>query len=146
MQNEAEPKYADLKAFFSFYSERYLKVEDMPPDKRPIESLEALEKKSMKAASRGLRQAINDCVAMSIHFDQKEVEQLDLQLRKQGIVTLSELRRRYSKAYAKVVERGQIRNEMEYNLVRNVLDDPSLREPQTRALLERMISVYEGNA
>jgi hypothetical protein len=50
----------------------------------------------------GLRQTINDCVEMSLHFDQTEVEKLDSRLRRRGIVTLSELRRRYSKSYAQI--------------------------------------------
>jgi len=38
----------------------------LSPDKQPIASLEALEKKSMTMAFNGLRQAINDCVEMSL--------------------------------------------------------------------------------
>ena len=68
----------------------------------------------MKMAFNGLRQAINDCVEMSLHFDHAEVEKLDSQLRSRGIVTLSELRRRYSKSYAKIMKRGQIKSDTEY--------------------------------
>src|SRR5712672_1970776 len=110
-QEEAELEYAKMKGFLSFYTERYLKVEGLPPEKRPIASLEALEKKSKRMALDGLRQAINDCVEMSFHFDHAEVEKLDSELRSRGIITLSELRRRYSKGYAKIVKRAQIRNE-----------------------------------
>jgi len=78
-------------------------VEGLPPEKQPIASLEALEQKSKKMALNGLRQAINDCVEMSSRFDPAEVQKLDSQLRSHGIVTLSELRRRYSKGYAKIV-------------------------------------------
>jgi hypothetical protein len=144
MQEEAELPYAKMKDFLAFFAERYLKVEGLSPDKQPIASLEALEKKSMKMAFDGLRQAINDCVEMSLHFDHAEVEKLDSQLRSRGIVTLSELRRRYSKRYAKIMKRGQIRNETEYYLVRNVLDDPTEKTPEERELLEKIISNYEG--
>jgi hypothetical protein len=116
----------------------------LAPDKQPIASLEALEKKSTKMASSGLRQAINDCVEMSLHFDHAEVEKLDSQLRSRGIVTLSELRRRYSKSYAKIMKRGQIKNEAEYYLARNVLHDPTEKTPEERKLLERLISDYES--
>ncbi|MBP0115727.1 MULTISPECIES: hypothetical protein [Bradyrhizobium] len=144
MQDEPELKYARMKDFLSFYAERYLKAEGLPPDRQPIASLEALEKKSMKMALKGLRQAINDCVEMSLRFDHKEVEKLDSQLRSRGIVTLSELRRRYSKSYAKIVKRGQIKNETEYYLVRNVLHDPTEKSPEERKLLEELISDYEA--
>ena len=135
MQEETGLEYAKMKDFLSFYAERYLKVEGLPPEKQPVASLEALEKKSMKMALNGLRQAINDCVEMSFHFDHAEVEKLDSQLRSRGIVTLSELRRRYSKGYAKIVKRGQIKNETEYYLVRNVLDDPTEKATEERELL-----------
>jgi hypothetical protein len=98
MQEEAELDYAKMKDFLSFYAERYLKADGLAPDEQPVACLEALEKKSMKLASNGLRQAIHDCVEMSLHFDHAEVEKFDSQLRSRGIITLSELRRRYSKA------------------------------------------------
>lgn len=145
MQKESKLEYAKMKDFLSFYAEQYLKVESLPPEKRPIATLEALEKKSMKKAFNGLRQAINDCVEMSFHFDHREVEKLDSQLRSRGIVTLSELRRRYSKNYAKIMKRGQIKNETEYYLIRNVLDDPTEKAPEERELLGKMISDYEGS-
>jgi hypothetical protein len=116
----------------------------LPPEKWPIASLEALEKKGKNTALKGLRQAINDCVEMSFHFSHAEVESLDSELRKRGVVTLSELRRRYSKSYAKIMKRGQIKNETEYYLVRNVLCDPTEKAPEERKFLEELISDYEG--
>jgi len=145
MQETTDSEYAEMKAFLAFYVERYhLNLETLPPEKWPIASLEALEKKGMKAALKGLRQAINDCVERSFHFDRAEVERLDSDLRRRGIVTLSELRRRYSKSYAKIMKRGQIKNETEYYLVRNVLYDPTEKAPEERKLLEDLISDYEG--
>jgi hypothetical protein len=98
----------------------------------------------MKKALSGLRQAINDCVQMSFQFDHSEVEKLDSQLRNRGIVTLSELRRRYSKRYAKIRRNGRLKNETEYYLVRNVLDDPTPKTSEERALLEKLIVDYES--
>jgi hypothetical protein len=145
MQQATDSEYARMKAFLAFYVERhFLNLETLSPEKWPIASLEALEKKSMKMAFNGLRQAINDCVDMSLHFDYAEVEKLDSQLRKRGIVTLSELRRRYSKSYAKIIKRRRIKNETEYYLVRNVLYDPTEKAPEERELLEKLISDYEA--
>jgi hypothetical protein len=139
-----ELDYAKMKEFLSFYAERYLRADGLPPDKQPIASLKALERKSMKMAFNGLRQAINDCVEASLHFDHAEVEKLDSQLRSRSIVTLSELRRRYSKSYAKIVKRGQIKNETEYYLVRNILYDPTEKAPDQFQQLQRLISDYEA--
>ncbi len=82
MQDEPDLEYAKMKDFLSFYAQRYLAADGLPLDKQPIASLEALEKKSLTMALNGLRQAINDCVEMSIHFDHKEVERLNSQLRR----------------------------------------------------------------
>jgi hypothetical protein len=143
MQKTADPEYATMKAFLSFYADRYFKLEGLPPELRPIACLEVLEKKGIKTALRGLRMAINDCVEASFRFDRAEVAKLDSELRKLGIVTLSELRMRYSKAYARIKKRGQIKTEDEYYLVRNVLDDPTVKISEERELLEKMISEYE---
>jgi hypothetical protein len=107
-------------------------------------SLEAAEKKSLKKAFQGLRMTINDIVEETFHFSPAEVEKLDSELRSRGMITLYELRRRYSKDYAKIMKRGQIRNETEFYLLRNVLDDPTEKTPEERELLEKLISDYEG--
>ena len=117
---------------------------NLPPEARPIAVLERLEKMGMTVAGRGLRQAINDCVEESLHFDPKEVERLDSELRERGIVTLSELRRRYSKAYARIKKQGRIKNDSEYYLIRNVLDDPTEKTAEERALLAKLAFDYEG--
>ena len=145
MEAATDSEYAGMKAFLSFYAERYhLNLRNLPPEKRPKASLEALEKVGMKTALAGLRQAINDCVEMSFHFDHVDVENLDSELRERGIVTLSELRRRYSKGYARIMKRGRIKNETEYYLVRNVLDDPTEKTVEERELLQKILSDYAG--
>jgi hypothetical protein len=144
MQETTDSEYANMKAFLAFYVERYhLNLETLPPENWPIASLEALEKKGKNTAVQGLRQAINDCVERSLHFDHAEVESLDIELQKRGVVTLSELRRRYSKSYAKIMKRGRIKNETEYYLLRNVLFDPTEKTSDECKLLEKLISDYE---
>ncbi len=54
-----------------------------------------------------------------------------------------ELRRRYSKSFARIVKRGVIKNEVEYSLVRNVIDDPTEKTSLERELLGKMISDYD---
>ena len=101
MQKATDSEYFEMKAFLAYYVERYfLNREALPPEKWPMVSLEALEEKGMKTALKGLRQAINDCVERSFHFDHAEGESLDSERRKLGVITLSELRRRYSKSCA----------------------------------------------
>ncbi len=146
MQQPADPEYVKMKAFLAFYVDRYHPnlATLLTPEKWPIACLEVLEKKGMKTARIGLRQAINDSVEELLHFDHVEVERFDSELRARGIVTLSELRRRYSKGYARIKKRGKIRNDTEYYLMRNVLEDPTEKTPEERELLAKIIFDYEG--
>jgi hypothetical protein len=137
-------EYERMKAFLSFYSDRYFDLASLPPDKTPIACLETLEKMSRKLAVTGLRQAVNDCVERSQRFGHAEVASLDAELSVQGIVTLSELRRRYSRGYAKIMKRGRINNDGEYYLLRNVLDDPTEKAPDERDQLQKLLSAYAG--
>jgi len=72
------------------------------------------------------------------------VIKLDEQLRNRRIVTLSELRRRYSKKYAAIVKRGHIKTDTEYHLIRNVLGDPTTKTADEREVLQNLIADYEG--
>ena len=143
MTEKPETDYESLKAFLAFYSERYFGLSSLPPEIWPINVLEAMEKKNKKAAVMGLRQAVNDCVERSFDLEHAEVEGLDAELRSYGIVTLSELRRRYSKGYAKILKRGRIKNETEYYLMVNVANDPTEKAHEERDLLDKLISDYE---
>jgi hypothetical protein len=144
MAQEFENEYAALKAFLAFYADRFLRVEGLPPEKEVMASVNALERKSARVALNGVRQAVNDCVEMSSSFTQAQVVELDSELRTRGLITLSEMRRRYSKNFAQIRKRGQIRSETEYYLVRNVLDDAAPKSPGERKILEEMILAYEA--
>ncbi|WP_076858077.1 hypothetical protein [Bradyrhizobium mercantei] len=144
MQNFNRSEYAQLKNFFSFYVERYMPMETVPPKEQPLAVLEAMEKRSPRMAFHGLRQAINDCVERSSSFDPAEVANLDAELISRGIITLSELRRRYSRGYAKILRRGRIKNETEFYLLQNVINDPTEKSPDELKLLAKLLSDYEG--
>src|SRR5437879_3806764 len=92
-------EYDELKRFLSFYSERFMSVDELPAELRPMACLERLENMGRSKASQGLRQAINDIIESTRHWDKGRVASLDAQLVKSGVVTLSELRRRFSKEY-----------------------------------------------
>src|SRR4051812_14955036 len=113
---EAGLDYASLKSFFEFYETRYQSGKGLPPEAHPLACLEVLEKRGKGMALRGLRMAINDCVEQSLRFEPDEVEKLDSELSDLGIVTLSVLRRQYSKRYATIMKRGQIKSETDYYL------------------------------
>src|SRR5262245_50793352 len=98
-------EYRELKAFLSFYSSEYLSVDSVPPEMRPAAVLETLEKKNARIAPQGLRQAINDIIERSRHLGPKEAEKIDCELGARNLATLSELKRRFSKEYARIFKR-----------------------------------------
>ena len=62
-----------------------------------------------------------------------------------GLQTLSEMRRRYSALYRKVLRRGKINTETEYYLVNGlVVDQSSTLTTEERTLLQDIVSAYEG--
>jgi hypothetical protein len=71
------------------------------------------------------------------------VNELDELLKKNGAITLTELRKEYPEDYSKILRRKKIRNEAEYNLVRGVLDDTERGSEQERELLGKLISEFD---
>jgi hypothetical protein len=121
---------ARLTEFLSFFAGKY----------RPAESL-----LPAAGACDGLRDAISDCMDMSLQFTPMEVAKFDSELRLHDIPSLSELRRLYSRHYARVLKRDRIEDETEYYLLRNVLFDAGEKTPEERAQLERLIAAFETN-
>lgn len=130
MLDESETDDAPLKEFLSFVARKY-RIAD------------GLLAGTQLTARDGLRQAVSDYIDKSLHLTPTEVAKLDSELRLNGIPSLSELRRRYSRDYARAIKRGRIEDESEYYLLRNVLFDPGEKTADEREWLERLISGYE---
>ena len=130
MQDEADIDDMRLKEFLSFFAGKYRPAEKLLSD-------------AQAATRQGLHEAISDCMDMSLQFTPMEVAKFDSELRLHDIPSLSELRRRYSRAYARVMKRGRIEDETEYYLLRNVLFDPGEKAEGEREQLERLIAEFE---
>jgi hypothetical protein len=143
MATVLDGEYEELKKFFLFYSSRYLAIDKLAPELRPMAGLEVLEKRSRRMAREGLRQAINDIIERSRHLDPTVVRTIDVELAAQSLITLSELRRRFSREYARILRRKRIRNETEYYLIRGVVEALVSENPE-RALLYTMIKDFEA--
>jgi hypothetical protein len=139
-------EYDELKQFLGFYSVNYMEIDKkLPPHLRPLALLELVEKRSRKQAQQGLRQAINDVIEHTRHLSYKEVKKIDFELIKNCAITLSELRRRFSREYNSIVKRKKINNETEYYLIRGMLDDGAARIGEDeRKLLARLIAEFEN--
>jgi hypothetical protein len=130
MQDQADIDDTRLKDFLSFFAAKYRPAEKLLSDRQA-------------STSDGLREAVSDCMDMSLQFTPMEVAKFDSELRLNDIPSLSELRRRYSRAYARVIKRGRIEDETEYYLLRNVLFDPGEKAEGEREQLEKLIADYE---
>jgi hypothetical protein len=131
VRDETDMEDARLKDFLSFFAGKYRPAEKLLP------TLQAMTRDA-------LREAVSDCTDMSLQFTPMEVAKFDSELRLHDIPSLSELRRRYSRAYARVMRRGRIEDETEYYLLRNVLFDPSEKTAEERERLETLIAAFEG--
>ncbi len=143
--SEYESLKAFCKAFFEFLPKNYPALGFISPDNNPVIVLESFEKRSMSRARIGLGYAIGDIVEMSFSFPPTEVAKIDRDFADRGIVTLSEIRRRYSRQFLKILKRGIIRNDPEYYLITGVLATFSAdASDEERVKLDSLIAAYES--
>lgn len=110
----------------------------------PCTELDESELRAPKTALKGWRMAVNDCMEMSSHWSAERVMHTDAALRASGIVTLSEIRRRYSTRLVRILSGERIRNELDYYLAAALVGDTSssLSEDE-RVRLQCMVSAFE---
>ena len=72
------------------------------------------------------------------------VAALDEALRASGLITASEVRRRYASAYKRILKRGTIRNDTEYYLINGIVVDLGNGiSDEERVTLQRLLDSYE---
>jgi hypothetical protein len=149
MSPEREKEFEELLAFLDFHHAIFTKPK-LPPGMPVGLSLRGEVERIAREYGRskaleGTRQAVNDVIEELTDLTAEGVELLDQALRDGGLQTLSEMRRRYSALYRKVVRRGKINSETEYYLVNGlVVDQGSALTSQERIVLQGMVSAYEG--
>jgi hypothetical protein len=106
------------------------------PPPSPLESL------------AGLRDAAHDMVVWSRHLPADLVRQADAYLEERGAITLTTMARRYDKLVPKILERGRIRTDDEFYIIKELLNDTSEcgLQGRDRARGERMVTVYESKS
>jgi hypothetical protein len=136
--------YLELKRFFEAFSRKYFPRNTLPANLQPLAALEALEKTGRTLAHRELRQMVCDCVEMSRSLPDDEVRRFDAELATRGIVGISVMRSRYSKEYRRILQRGEIRTEDEYRLVRAIADTVAdTASKDELALIATLLRDYE---
>ena len=92
------------------------------PESDPIKFLDKTFAASPANARKGLAMAVNDCVDFAEEWTPDRVAAIDDRLRKQGLLTLSDMRATLSRDVQRVVRRGRIIGEIEYYAVRNAVE------------------------
>ncbi len=136
--------YQLLKVFLDRYYEWYVPKYPTTPKVSPSQFLENIEKTSLADAKRGLSMALNDTAEGTANWTPDELVAADARFLAAGTVTLSEVRRRYSKKYLQILKRGVIRSETDYYLLKGILDGGSIEAGATESVqIQKLINEFE---
>jgi hypothetical protein len=147
MSPEREREYAELHAFLDFYSTHVSGIDQSNPVHPTNVGRRIVEEYGRSKAIDGLKQAVNDTVEALSNQPLEYVQRLDAALRERGIITFSEVRRRYASSYRRILKRGKIKSETEYYIIAGVLADfTPMASDEERAVLSRLVAQYEQGA
>ena len=141
---DREREFQELLAFVSFYTTHVSGV--TPTSTFSIQTVCAgiIEQHGKSRALEGLRQAANDIIEELSDKQATGVAALDEALRASGLITASEVRRRYASAYKRILKRGTIRNDTEYYLINGIVVDLGNGISDEEGLtLQRLLDSYE---
>jgi hypothetical protein len=147
MSQANEKEFEELASYVNFYATHVWQV---PPSahEHPSHFLTPVPGKVTKSQLlAGLRQAANDTVEDAAHLTAEEIAALDEACRANDVLTLSEVRRRFSRQYGSVLKKQRISNETEYYLVVGIINDlTSHLSNEERNLIEQLAHAYEEGA
>ncbi|WP_231734434.1 hypothetical protein [Noviluteimonas gilva] len=144
---DKEREYAELSAFINLWSTEVWKV-DPASESHPAHVGPRIRARfGLTQALAGARQGVNDILEGVCDIPLEGIREIDAHLRNAGVLTLTELRRRYAARYKAILKRGALRNETDYYLVKGILDDAdSPIDEEERDRLGRMLIAFEGAA
>jgi len=141
---EREHEFQELFAFVDFYATHVNRVEVTSERSMSTICADIVQQYGKSKALEGLRQAANDIIEDLSDRPVEGVVALDEALRAHGIVTASEVRRRYASSYKRIVKRGSIRNDTEYYLLNGIVVDHGNGVPDDeRSVLQKLLDAYE---
>jgi hypothetical protein len=144
MTPEREHEYDKLLGYVSFFATAVWQI-DPASSIHPANVINGIVEQFGKSkALVGLRQAANDTVEASGDWTSEARALVDEAFRAAGVVTVSEIARRYSASYKRIVERGLIKNETEYHVINAVLvDQGSALSDDERKRLQMLTEAFE---
>lgn len=146
MTPEREKEYDELLAYVGHFATVVRKISPTA-EIHPAKTIERVVGEFGKSkALMGLRQAANDTIEDTSNWSSEAKSTVDEAFKSAGIVTVSEIARRYSASYKRIVKRGVIKNETEYYLIHAVLiDQGNAITDDERALLQKLVEKYEAS-
>jgi hypothetical protein len=144
MSPEREKEYQELYSYLDFYMTNVNRIASDSHLSLASVSAGIIEKYGKSKALIGLRQAVNDTIEDLSSRPAEYIAILDDALREAGVLSASEVRRRYAASYQRILRRGNIKSETEYHLVNGiVVDQTSEVSAEERALLQSMLERFE---
>lgn len=116
---ERQAEYEEIKRFLLTLTE-FLDSRRLP---LLTQGIEAVEAHGFSSAFRGTRMAVNDTLEETIDLDQDTLRQADEFLSQRGCKTLTSMRHQVRQTIPKILRRGRIRNDEEYYLIIERLND-----------------------
>jgi hypothetical protein len=145
MSQANETEFNELAAYIAFYATHVWRVSLDSPT-HPSRFLET-DKFTKSQLLAGLRQAANDTVEDSSQYSLEQVTAFDDACKANQVLTLSEIRRRFSRKFKSILANRRISNDTDYYLVAGVINDMgSSVSNDERRLLEELAVAYEEKA
>lgn len=102
----------------------------------PVRVLDGFAKKSPAKAREALALAIGDLVEVTGDWAVERTIAIDHELQADGLPTLTQVRTLFNKNIRRLMRRGSIKSEAEYQSVRNAAERPSDHQPALWSLIE----------
>jgi hypothetical protein len=147
MTPERESEYKELLGYVALFATAVWQI-DPTSEIHPANVINGIVQQFGKSkALVGLRQAAGDTVEETSHWNPEARAVVDEACRAAGVATLSEITRRYSASYKRIMKRGFIKNETEYYVVNGILvDQGSAITDDERMNLQRLTDAFEQKA
>lgn len=147
MTPERENEYNELLAYVGLFATVVWRI-DPASETHPANVIEGIVQQFGKSkALVGLRQAANDTIEETSNWNKEARAIADEGFRTAGVVTVSEITRRFSAGYRRTVKRGYIRSETEYYVINAILiDQGSAISGDERTYLQRIVEAYDEKA
>lgn len=134
--------YKELKRFLEIILPSVVDLGVVPPESRPMAVLSRLEAQSQARAMKGLKMAVTDVLVPLARVPAEELDRLSRQLVEAKAPSIALVRAWASRKARKVLERGHIQSDEEFEHMKGLLDTTGLGE-QERARIQAMVDAYE---